>query len=44
MTSKGGLIKNMRNYCGFDLRIENYIPRSYNLGNPVDCDCFYYEY
>ena len=44
LTSKGGLMKNMRNYAGFDLKLEEFVPRSYDLGNPSDCDCFYFEY
>lgn len=44
MTSKGGLMKNMKNYNGFDMKIEEFIPRSYDLTIPSDADCFYYEY
>ena len=44
LTSKGGLMKNMKNYVGFDLKVDEFLPRSYDLASPTDCDNFYLEH
>lgn len=39
-------MKNLKNYIsyGFNLKIQQFVPRSYDLTIPSDSDCFYYEY
>lgn len=37
-------MKNMRSYGGFELKLEEFVPRSYDLTVPADADCFYFEY